>query len=238
MAAKGIRADMRPSPGLQCGAFNEHMCAVQGLHSQTFSAIGLLASMAVCLLHTKYEQPTAARQGREPLFAPCTPLGCIALLDRCGIDIKGKRAVVVGRSNIVGMPVAMLLNKRDATVTICHASTKVSVTAEQKECRSHHLPSKFQSGVAAEQKGCHGYHLPCNYSDFRMFFGAAGVWVGSKVNKPYLHGFWVANHRATATPYPTALSARNLLLQVVEVIVLEADIVSMEAVVREADVVV
>ncbi|KAF5841744.1 tetrahydrofolate dehydrogenase/cyclohydrolase [Dunaliella salina] len=65
-----------------------------------------------------------AMKGREPLFAPCTPLGCIALLDRCGIDIKGKRAVVVGRSNIVGMPVAMLLNKRDATVTICHASTK------------------------------------------------------------------------------------------------------------------
>jgi 5,10-methylene-tetrahydrofolate dehydrogenase/methenyl tetrahydrofolate cyclohydrolase len=63
-------------------------------------------------------------KGREPLFIPCTPLGCIELLERCNIPIKGKRAVVVGRSNIVGMPAAMLLNKRDATVTICHSATK------------------------------------------------------------------------------------------------------------------
>ena len=70
-----------------------------------------------------HPQPT--HQGREPLFVPCTPLGCIELLERCGIPIKGKRAVVVGRSNIVGMPAAMLLNKRDATVTICHSATKV-----------------------------------------------------------------------------------------------------------------
>ena len=60
-------------------------------------------------------------KGREPLFVPCTPLGCMELLERCKIPIKGKRAVVVGRSNIVGMPAAMLLNKRDATVTICHS---------------------------------------------------------------------------------------------------------------------
>ncbi|KAG2494196.1 hypothetical protein HYH03_007554 [Edaphochlamys debaryana] len=65
-----------------------------------------------------------AMKGREPLFAPCTPAGCIELLERCNIPIKGKRAVVVGRSNIVGMPAAMLLNKRDATVTICHSATK------------------------------------------------------------------------------------------------------------------
>lgn len=64
-------------------------------------------------------------QGRDPLFVPCTPLGCIQLLERNGIAIKGKRAVVVGRSNIVGMPAAMLLNKRDATVTICHSRTEV-----------------------------------------------------------------------------------------------------------------
>jgi 5,10-methylene-tetrahydrofolate dehydrogenase/methenyl tetrahydrofolate cyclohydrolase len=63
-------------------------------------------------------------KGREPLFVPCTPLGCMELLERCKIPIKGKRAVVVGRSNIVGMPAAMLLNKRDATVTICHSATK------------------------------------------------------------------------------------------------------------------
>ncbi|GIL43649.1 hypothetical protein Vafri_1319 [Volvox africanus] len=65
-----------------------------------------------------------AMKGREPLFAPCTPVGCMELLERCNIPIKGKRAVVVGRSNIVGMPAALLLNKRDATVTICHSATK------------------------------------------------------------------------------------------------------------------
>jgi 5,10-methylene-tetrahydrofolate dehydrogenase/methenyl tetrahydrofolate cyclohydrolase len=47
-------------------------------------------------------------------------------MPRCGIPIKGKRAVIVGRSNIVGMPAAMLLNERDATITICHSATKVS----------------------------------------------------------------------------------------------------------------
>eukprot|EP00775_Hariotina_reticulata_P007190 gene7190-7404_t len=63
-------------------------------------------------------------KGREPLFVPCTPLGCIELLDRINVPIRGKRAVVIGRSNIVGMPVALLLNKRDATVTICHSATQ------------------------------------------------------------------------------------------------------------------
>lgn len=63
-------------------------------------------------------------KGRQPMFAPCTPLGCIELLDKCNVSIKGKRAVVIGRSNIVGMPVAMLLNKRDATVTICHSASE------------------------------------------------------------------------------------------------------------------
>jgi 5,10-methylene-tetrahydrofolate dehydrogenase/methenyl tetrahydrofolate cyclohydrolase len=61
---------------------------------------------------------------REPLFVPCTPKGCIELLDRMGIPIEGKQAVVLGRSNIVGLPVAMLLLHRNATVTICHSRTK------------------------------------------------------------------------------------------------------------------
>jgi len=61
---------------------------------------------------------------REPLAKPCTPKGCVELLDRCGIEISGKRAVVLGRSNIVGLPVAMLLQKRNATVTIVHSRTK------------------------------------------------------------------------------------------------------------------
>ena len=61
---------------------------------------------------------------RDPLFSPCTPTGCIELLDRTGVEIEGKRAVVLGRSNIVGLPVAMLLLHRNATLTICHSRTK------------------------------------------------------------------------------------------------------------------
>lgn len=65
-----------------------------------------------------------AMKGRDALFAPCTPAGCIELLDRIGVEIRGKEAVVLGRSNIVGLPVSMLLLKRDATVTICHSRSK------------------------------------------------------------------------------------------------------------------
>jgi methylenetetrahydrofolate dehydrogenase (NADP+)/methenyltetrahydrofolate cyclohydrolase len=57
-------------------------------------------------------------------FAPCTPLGVIELLDRSGIDIEGAEAVVLGRSNIVGKPMAALLARRNATVTICHSRTR------------------------------------------------------------------------------------------------------------------
>jgi 5,10-methylene-tetrahydrofolate dehydrogenase/methenyl tetrahydrofolate cyclohydrolase len=60
---------------------------------------------------------------REPLFVPCTPKGCIELLDRSNIKIEGKHAVILGRSNIVGLPVAMLLLHRNATITICHSRT-------------------------------------------------------------------------------------------------------------------
>lgn len=61
-------------------------------------------------------------QGREGL-RPCTPLGCMYLIDGTGIDLKGKRAVVVGRSSLVGKPVALLLLERHATLTICHSRT-------------------------------------------------------------------------------------------------------------------
>jgi 5,10-methylene-tetrahydrofolate dehydrogenase/methenyl tetrahydrofolate cyclohydrolase len=65
-----------------------------------------------------------AQKGREPLFVPCTPDGCIYLLDQVGVKLDGINAVVLGRSNIVGMPVALLLVRRNATVTICHSRTK------------------------------------------------------------------------------------------------------------------
>lgn len=60
----------------------------------------------------------------EPAFEPCTPKGCIDLIKETGIEISGKKAVVVGRSNIVGKPVAMMLLRENATVTICHSRTK------------------------------------------------------------------------------------------------------------------
>mmetsp|Transcript_12830 Transcript_12830/g.32728 ORF Transcript_12830/g.32728 Transcript_12830/m.32728 type:complete len:301 (+) Transcript_12830:102-1004(+) len=65
-----------------------------------------------------------AMKGREPQFVPCTPRGCLELLDRSGVEIAGKNAVVVGRSNIVGVPMSLLLLHRDATVTVCHSRTR------------------------------------------------------------------------------------------------------------------
>ena len=63
-------------------------------------------------------------KGRKPLYVPCTPRGVIELLDRSGIQIEGANAVILGRSNIVGLPVSMLLLHRNATITICHSRTK------------------------------------------------------------------------------------------------------------------
>ena len=58
-----------------------------------------------------------------PGFRPCTPYGCMKLIDTTGIDLRGKHAVVIGRSNTVGKPTAMLLLQANATVTICHSAT-------------------------------------------------------------------------------------------------------------------
>ena len=62
--------------------------------------------------------------GERPYVYPCTPKGVIAILDEYGIEIEGKKAVVVGRSNLVGRPVSQMLLDRNATVTICHSKTK------------------------------------------------------------------------------------------------------------------
>ena len=59
----------------------------------------------------------------DPVFVPCTPKGVMRMIESAGQSIKGKRAVVLGRSNIVGKPVAMLLMHQHATVTICHSRT-------------------------------------------------------------------------------------------------------------------
>jgi methylenetetrahydrofolate dehydrogenase (NADP+)/methenyltetrahydrofolate cyclohydrolase len=60
----------------------------------------------------------------RPGFWPCTPHGCMKMLESIGCDLRGKTAVVIGRSNIVGKPMAMMLLARDATVTVCHSRTR------------------------------------------------------------------------------------------------------------------
>lgn len=62
--------------------------------------------------------------GEEPYVYPCTPKGILLLLDEYNIEIEGKHVVVIGRSNLVGKPVAQMLLKRNATVTMCHSHTK------------------------------------------------------------------------------------------------------------------
>ena len=60
----------------------------------------------------------------QPGFWPCTPYGCMKMLESIGFEPRGKNAVVIGRSNIVGKPMAMMLLAKDATVTICHSRTR------------------------------------------------------------------------------------------------------------------
>lgn len=60
----------------------------------------------------------------DPVFLPCTPAGVMAMLDEYEIPVRGKRCVVLGRSNIVGKPMAALLTQRDGTVTLCHSRTE------------------------------------------------------------------------------------------------------------------
>lgn len=64
------------------------------------------------------------KRGGHPLFTPCTPKGVMVLLEESGVDLKGKNAVVIGRSDIVGSPVSYLLKNADATVTVCHSKTQ------------------------------------------------------------------------------------------------------------------
>lgn len=74
-----------------------------------------------------------AMRGKEPLFISCTPKGCVELLIRSGVEIMGKNAVVIGRSNIVGLPTSLLLQRHHATVSIVNAFTK---NPEQITCEA------------------------------------------------------------------------------------------------------
>lgn len=90
---------------------------VDGLHPRN------TASLCSTGTHVGAEKIDWKDMASVPFHIPCTPQGCIELLDRCGTELKGKNAVVIGRSNLVGLPVAMLLMHRDATVTIVHSKT-------------------------------------------------------------------------------------------------------------------
>lgn len=65
-----------------------------------------------------------AMKGREPHFTPATPTGCMVLIEETGVDVSGAHAVVLGRSNIVGLPMALMLLKANATVTVVHSRTR------------------------------------------------------------------------------------------------------------------
>lgn len=68
-------------------------------------------------------QSAGALMVGQPGFRPCTPYGCMKMLESIGVSPRGKHAVVIGRSNIVGKPIAMMLLQANATVTICHSAT-------------------------------------------------------------------------------------------------------------------
>jgi methylenetetrahydrofolate dehydrogenase (NADP+)/methenyltetrahydrofolate cyclohydrolase len=70
-----------------------------------------------------HEANLGALMAGRPGVVPCTPLGCVRLIERAGVQVAGRHAVVLGRSNIVGKPLAQLLLQRDATVTICHSKS-------------------------------------------------------------------------------------------------------------------
>lgn len=90
---------------------------VDGLHPKN------TASLCSTGTHVGAEKINWSDMSSVPFHIPCTPQGCIELLDRTGVELKGKNAAVIGRSNLVGLPVAMLLMHRDATVTIVHSKT-------------------------------------------------------------------------------------------------------------------
>ena len=71
----------------------------------------------------RYNVGELSKKGGNPIFKPCTPNGCIELIKTTGIELRGKNAVVLGRSDIVGTPVAAMLRNEDCTVTVCHSHT-------------------------------------------------------------------------------------------------------------------
>ncbi len=98
-------------------------------------------------------------EGRSDLgFAPCTPQACMEILDYYGIDCKGKNAVVIGRSLVVGKPAAMMLMGKNATVTVCHTKTVNTAEIARKAdilVFSGRCFGFFDKGLCASRPGSH-----------------------------------------------------------------------------------
>lgn len=135
----GIRSDIVRLPET---ASKEELLAVIERLNQDKTVQGILVQLPLPKALRAVEQevllaidPAKDVDGFHPLNAgrlavgdehlvPCTPAGCVKMLEMAGVEIQGKHAVVIGRSNIVGKPMAQLLLARNATVTICHSRTK------------------------------------------------------------------------------------------------------------------
>ena len=115
-ANEGVQGIMIQEPlprGIDEGVVKEALSPEKDVDGVHVVNAGRLAQVA----------PTGRPAGVGAYFVPATPAGGLEILKRCGIGLEGKRAVVVGRSNIVGKPMALLLLQENATVTICHSRT-------------------------------------------------------------------------------------------------------------------
>jgi methylenetetrahydrofolate dehydrogenase (NADP+) / methenyltetrahydrofolate cyclohydrolase len=116
---------------------------------------------------------------QRPGLVPCTPLGCMQILQRSGVAIEGKHAVVIGRSDIVGKPMAMLLLNANATVTVCHSKTRdIQTVCRQADIivaaigRAGYVTTQFvKPGAAVIDVGINRVTDPAEFN--RFFAGDA-----------------------------------------------------------------
>ena len=143
----------------------------------------------------------------NPLFQPCTPYGVMKMLERTGVDLTGKEVVVVGRSNIVGKPVALMCLAKHATVTICHS-------------RTQDLPAK----VAAADVVIAAVGVPEMVKGDWIKEGAVVIDVGvNRVGEKKLVGdvdFTAASERAAAiTPVPGGVGPMTITMMLYNTVV-------------------
>ncbi|KAL7527581.1 hypothetical protein ACHAXR_003113, partial [Thalassiosira sp. AJA248-18] len=141
---------------------------------------GLHPANTAALFNTATHAGTAKLNWKDftsiPFHIPCTPQGCIELLDRIGMEIEGKNAVVIGRSNLVGLPVAMLLLHRNATVTIVHSRTKnIENVVKQADIvvaavgRAHMVPKSWlKEGCTVIDVGINSVDAPDTKRGYRL----------------------------------------------------------------------